>query len=305
MSLFACRNGEFFPEEQVSISLHDLGWVWGAVVTDAVRTWGGELFRWSDHVARFRQSCQLAAVPLEASDEELLQAARELVRRNAAELPSGRESLLIVLATPGIPASADEPHQSGSNSIERDRARPSWVTGPCWLMHTRVLEAERLARTRQEGVVLRTARIQAPSLAAMPPQIKHRSRLHWWLAEREVQTRDPQATALLLDAEGFVTETWNANVLLVRQGQIFTPPRRSVLPGVTLKVVEELCRAEGLRFAERPWHVVDLPAVEEAILTCTSFCLAPVRRLEEMSLPCPGPVFERLRAIWQRAGFPW
>jgi branched-subunit amino acid aminotransferase/4-amino-4-deoxychorismate lyase len=102
-----------------------------------------------------------------------------------------------------------------------------------------------------------------------------------------------------------VTETWNAKILLVREERIFTPPRRSVLPGVTLQVVEELCRAEQLSFAERPWHVVDLPAAEEAILTSTSFSLAPVRQLDEIRLSCPGPVFERLSASWQQAGFPW
>lgn len=303
MSLYACRNGEFLPEAQVSISLLDLGWIWGAVVTDAVRPWRGELFRWVDHVARFRESCRLAAVPLLASDEVLLQAAQELIRRNAAELPSGQELLLILLATPGVPAQADENQRAGSKPEQPGDL--SQMTGPCWLMHTRVLEAERLARIRREGVVLRTARIRAPSIATIPSQVKHRSRLHWWLAEREVQTLDPQATALLLDDGGFVTETWNANVLLVRQGQIFTPPRRSVLPGVTRQVVEELCRELGLSFAERPCHLVDLPAVEEAILTCTSYSLAPVRQIEEIRLPCPGPVFARLSTSWQRAGFPW
>jgi branched-subunit amino acid aminotransferase/4-amino-4-deoxychorismate lyase len=291
MPPLAYRNGQFLPVDQASIPLHDAGFVWGAVATDAVRTFRHELFRWPAHLARFRQTCRLTEIPLLLSDAELTAAAQELVHRNSALLPADVELMLILLATPG--------------PIPRLLGLPDGPVDPTLLLYTYPLDRSRLESQRTNGVVLRTTRVQAPSWATLPPQAKHRSRLHWWLAEREVQAREAEATALMLDAEGFVTETWNANVLLVQEGHLSTPPRRTVLPGVTLEVVAELCRSAGLPLTERPWHSVDLGLVEEAIVSGTSFCLAPVRRLEGRSLPCPGPVYQSLRQLWEQRLGPW
>lgn len=291
MPPLAYRNGQLLPLDQAAVPLNDAGFVWGAVATDAVRTFRHELFRWPHHLARFRHSCRLTEIPMLASDADLTAAARELVRHNAGLLPADGDLMLILLATPG--------------PIPRLLGQPDGPAAPTLLLYTYPLDHARLESQRTDGVVLRTTRVQAPSWATLPPQAKHRSRLHWWLAERDVQAREAEATALMLDADGFVTETWNANILLVHEGGVCTPPRRCVLPGVTLDVVEELCQSAGVPFAERAWHSVDLGQVEEAIVTCTSFCLAPVRRLEGRPLPHPGPVYQCLRRQWERLLGPW
>src|SRR5207302_1251856 len=95
------------------------------------------------------------------------------------------------------------------------------------------------------------ARLLVPSVRHVPaasidPRIKQRSRLHWWLAEQEVHQVDPLASALLLDDQGHVTETAAANFLLVRRGEVLSPPRSSVLSGVSLQVTQELCRQLGV-----------------------------------------------------------
>ena len=45
--------------------------------------------------------------------------------------------------------------------------------------------------------------------------MKHRSRMHFYLADKDARLLDPQAMALLLDLDGFVTETNGANFLMV------------------------------------------------------------------------------------------
>jgi branched-chain amino acid aminotransferase len=77
-----------------------------------------------------------------------------------------------------------------------------------------------------------------------------------------------------------------------------TPPRSGVLGGVSLQVVEELCRQLGIPFEERPLRLDDCLAADEAMLSCTSFCLAGVSRLQGTSLTFPGPIFEQLRRAW-------
>ncbi len=123
--------------------------------------------------------------------------------------------------------------------------------------------------------------------ACVDPRIKQRSRLNWWIAEQEARQIEPGASALLLDADGFVTETAGANLLIVRDGAVFSPPRDAVLNGVSLRVVEELCKELGIPFEEARLTVEDCRGADEAMLACTSYCLAGVRRVAGADLPWP------------------
>ena len=82
----AYLNGRFVPFAAAGLPLHDAGFVSGATVVDNARTFRHRLFRWPDHLARFRRDCQACFVPLDATDEQLTAAAEELVVHNAAGL---------------------------------------------------------------------------------------------------------------------------------------------------------------------------------------------------------------------------
>jgi branched-subunit amino acid aminotransferase/4-amino-4-deoxychorismate lyase len=84
----------------------------------------------------------------------------------------------------------------------------------------------------------------------------------------------------------------------VRDGTVVAPPRGTVLDGVSLRVVEELCARLRIPFAECAFTVADAQSADEAMLTGTAFCLAGVRWLEGVPLPWPGPVTSRLLRAW-------
>jgi branched-chain amino acid aminotransferase len=52
--------------------------------------------------------------------------------------------------------------------------------------------------------------------------------------------------AIMLDAEGYVTECTGANVFMVRDGQLITPPVDAILEGITRSTVFALARDLGL-----------------------------------------------------------
>jgi D-alanine transaminase len=97
---------------------------------------------------------------------------------------------------------------------------------------------------------------------------------------------------------GHVTETAGANFLIDRDGTVMSPPGESVLGGISLRVVRELCRKMGIAFEERALTLYDCLNADEAMLTNTVFCLAGVSRINGLPLAWPGPVFQRLLEAW-------
>jgi len=285
-------NGHLLPQTEAQLPLHDAGFVMGATATDLCRTFGHRLFRLDSHLRRFRQSCFLARVPQPLADEELIRLAEELVRHNAALLSPEQDLALVLLATPGPVG-----YYLGQAGGPGDGPRTL-------ILHTFPLPFARYARLVRDGTRLIVPSVRHVPAASIDPRIKQRSRLHWWLAEQEVHQIDPLASALLLDDQGRITETAAANFLLVRRGEVLSPPCSSVLGGVSLHVTQELCQKLGIPFHEQVLTVEDCLHADEAWLTSTPYCLAGVRQINGVELPWPGHLLGRLLEAWNAlAGF--
>jgi branched-chain amino acid aminotransferase len=279
-------NGQFLQQSDALLPLHDAGFVFGATVTDLCRTFRHQLYRWPDHLARFRQSCKAVQIEVSLSDGELTRVADQLANHNTSLLAVEQDLALVLFATPGpVGYYAGLPGGIGD-------------APPTFGMHTFPLPFVRYRRLFQEGAHLVTPSTRHVPAECVDRRIKHRSRLHWWLAEREVARQEAGAIALLLDADGHVTETAGANFLIVRSGTVLSPPADAILGGISLQVVRELCAELGISMEEQRLTLADCLAADEAFLTCTSFCMAGVSRFNGTPLLWPGPVFQRLLARW-------
>jgi D-alanine transaminase/branched-chain amino acid aminotransferase len=259
----------------MAIPIDDVGFVWGATVTDRVRTYNGKLFRLADHLVRFRHSCELCRIPQPVSDAELSAIAEGLIELNRSNAGENADLVLVMFATPGT-----------------DRGKATLG------MHTVPLSGDAYRHLIQNGASLVTPSIRHLPKECVPPAAKMRSRMFWWMAEQEVRAGDPQSHALLLDENGTVTETSSANFAIVRHGSVCTPPTATVLAGISLRVVDELCSQLGLTFIETPLRPEDCYTAEEALLTSTVYGIAGVSRINGRAIPFPGPVLERLHDAW-------
>lgn len=281
---WAMLNGRWLPQSQATLTLHDAGFVMGATVTDMARTYGGTLYRWSDHLARFRVSAAAAQIEVRPTDEQIAAWATELAQRNR----TGGELCLVLFATPGpIGFYLGEPGSVGEGE-------------PTFGMHTFPLPVERFRKTIAEGATLMVPSVRAVSAASVDPHIKQRSRMHWWLADREARQRGPGMQAILLDEDGFVTETAAANLVAVQRGTLRMPRCQRVLPGISLLALTDVAAAEGLAIEEADLSFDEVLKADELLLTSTPYGLAGVRRLELQEFAYPGPMFVRLRDAWSR-----
>ncbi len=283
---FAYWNGQFTPQSQATLTLHDAGFVMGATVTDLCRTVRHRLYRWPDHLARFRRSCSATQITPSLDDATITAIAEELVARNARLLPSDGDLALVMFATPGpVGYYLGEPGGVGEGAVT-------------FGMHTFPLPFARYRRWVEQGATLATPTIRVVPSECVDPRIKQRSRMHWWLADQEVKRTRPGAVALLLDEKGNITETAAANVLVVRDGVVLSPPMAQTLDGVSLGVVRVLCGKLEIPFEQRPLPLADLAFANEIWLTSTPFGVVGVRQVNDTAVPFPGPLMQRVREAW-------
>jgi branched-chain amino acid aminotransferase len=293
MSPLAYLNGRLLPFSEAALPLHDAGFVWGATVVDNCRTYGRSLFRWADHLARFRHDCAVCFIPLEISDRELTASAERLIAANH----QGHDLQLVTFATPGPLGQYLGEHENGPPTV-------GMVTYP--------VPVERNRHFETDGVVLAAAlnpahRPDRLNSTLVSPTVKHRSRMAWWIAERAKTTLGfpPDAVPLFFDRpDGTPTETSHANLIAITAGRVVTPPRHLTLDGISLRVVEELCASLGMEFTEGRLDGFRPPAVSEVMLAGTSFGLVGVRafypspQVDPIRFTWPGPIYHRLRHAW-------
>jgi branched-subunit amino acid aminotransferase/4-amino-4-deoxychorismate lyase len=127
--------------------------------------------------------------------------------------------------------------------------------------------------------------------------------MHYYLADREAAMKERGARALLLDGEERVAETSTANIVIYNSDTgLISPPRSTVLPGVSLEVVIELAAQLGIRFFERELHTDDTSTADEVMLSSTPNCLLPVARINgrPVGKHSNRPIFSRLIAAWNK-----
>ena len=106
------------------------------------------------------------------------------------------------------------------------------------------------------------------------------------------------AEAIALDASGLVSEGSGANLFLVNDGVLVTPPlATSILPGITRECVLTLAREMGIPVREEPIAREFLYLADEAFFTGTATEISAIRSIDHIAIGegKRGPMTERLQ----------
>ncbi|HWR13435.1 MAG TPA: aminotransferase class IV [Terriglobales bacterium] len=286
-------RGQLLPASQAHVSIYDFGIVLGATVTDLLRTFRQEPYRLEDHIRRFYDSCKYARITPPISANETAEITKDLTRHNAKLAGSDAELALVYFITPGE-------NFVYAGSAAGGGSKPT----PTLCIHSFPMPFHLFRRFFETGLHLVTPATRHVPPECVDPKIKNRSRLHWWLAEQEAHLVEPTAMPLLLDLQGNLTETSGSNFLLVKNGTVYSPPPRNILLGISRKVVIELCQKLRIPFVERDLQVYDALTADEAFVTTTPYCMAPVTRINGTTIgdgAVGGPVFNRILEAWSYA----
>jgi branched-chain amino acid aminotransferase len=283
-------NGRMLPASEAHLAIFDAGVVFGATVTEQTRTMHRRPYRLGDHLDRLFRSLRSTRMDISLSREDLAAVTHRLAEHNARFLDEGDEMGLIHFVTAGEFA-----------AYAGHAGRPARI-GPTVCVHTFPLPFERWAKCMQTGAHFITPAVRHVPPECFDPAVKHRSRMHFYLADLEVRQVDPEASALLLDLRGNMTETSAANFLLVERGTIVSPTLANTLAGVSRATVIELAGRLSIPFVERDVSVDTALSADEAFTASTPYCLMPVTRINGVPIGTgqPGPVYRRLIDAWSQ-----
>jgi len=282
----AYLNGRFIPLSQAAVGIFDVGFLQGVTVAEQLRTFGGRLFRLDLHLARLARSLELIGVDSGLPLAELGQIATQLVAQNRKLIDLDDDLGVTIFVTPGMSPTY---------------AAVASYSGPTVCVHTQPLTFSAWADKYRTGDSLVVTDIRHVPAECWPPELKCRSRMHFYLADKQARETEPGARALLLDHRGCVTEASTANIVVYQAARgLISPPKEHILPGVTVAVLEELAAAQRIPFLHDELTVSDVAQADEVLLCSTSPCVWSVTRLngQPISSGQPGPLSLRLRKAW-------
>jgi len=275
-------NGKIVPESDVLIPFRDRGFMAGDAAFDTARTFNHRIFKLKEHIDRLYRSLRYLQIDPQLPPRQLMEITEEIVARNLHLIDKDEDYWVSQRISRGL------------NSADRS---PQTKSGPTVIVECAPLPLKQRARLYRDGidVIVPAIRRSAPDM--LSPRAKTHNYLNLVMGDLEAKAADPEAWAVLLDANGNLCEGTGSNIFIVRGGTVLTPRERFVLPGISRETVIELAREIKQPCVEADIDLYDAYTADEAFLTSTSLCICPVRSINGRHVDVdaiPGPVTQRL-----------
>jgi branched-chain amino acid aminotransferase len=269
-------NGRVFDQEHAVISVFDHGFLYGEGVYETWRTYNGQPFLFDRHMRRLRNSSGMIALAVPLTDEQLDARCRETIRAAALD----EEAYVRVLVTRGI----------GELSYDLTGCpSPSIVV----IVKPHVAP---LPEVYDRGVKVAIVPIIRNHPGTVSPLIKSNNLLNNALAMQEAVRRGA-FEGVMRNYRGELAECTTANVFIVKDGEVLTPPLDAgLLPGITREFVLEIGQDRGIPVRETVLHDADLFGADEAFLTSSTRELVPIVQVDDRRIGngAPGPITRTL-----------
>lgn len=259
-------NGRQMPWEEATVHVTDLAWSTVGAVFEGIRGyWNDEqqelyVFRLREHMERLIDSMKLVRLPLDYTVDELIEASVELLRAVEA-----REDTYL------------RPLAYSQNSSGKRLSDTSTDLG--MLINTNPMPSQ---LTSGDAIRVKVSSWTRISDTVMPPRIKNISNYrNGQLATMEAKG-DGYDNALLLSPQGKVSEAPGACVMMVRKGQLVTPPvTDGILESITRDAIMTMARQSlGATVVERSIDRTELYLADEVFLCGTAFEITPVAEVD-------------------------
>ena len=275
-------DGEFVDwwDAKVHVLTPTLHYGWG--VFEGIRAYeterGAAVFQHRAHTERLHRSAAILQMDVPYSVDELMEATRELIRRN--DLPSCYIRPLVYLGY----------GEMGLNPL------PSKVSVAVAVWPWGTYLGDEGLRT---GVSAKTSSWVRIGTNMIPTGTKACGvYINSSLAKVEA-VKAGYDEAILLNEHGHVAEGSGENIFVVRDGVLLTPPlSEGVLQGITRSTIIEFAADLDIPFEETILLRQDLYTADEAFYTGTAAEVVPIRAVDDREVGAPGPITKQLQDLF-------
>ncbi len=268
-------DGKYYDERTAKVSVFDHGLLYGDGIFEGIRAYNGRVFKLKEHIDRLFYSAKGILLNMPMSHQALMAATVETCRRNKI-----RDGYIRLLVTRGV----------GTLGLNPNRCkRPSTI-----------IIADKIQlyppEVYQRGMAIITVPTTRNLHSALNPAIKSLNYLNNIMAKIEANNSGCEE-AIMLNAEGYVSECTGDNLFIVKENQLLTPPLSAgALYGITRRVVLEMAEQFGLKVGEPNLTRYDVFNADECFLTGTGAELVPIVKVDGRVIGKgkPGPITQKL-----------
>jgi branched-chain amino acid aminotransferase len=273
-------DGQLLDGADARVPVSDHGLLYGDGIFEGMRATAGRVFRIDQHLARLSHGARALHLQLPGGLPALKQAVLDTLAAHADP-----DAYIRLIVTRG-----DGPLGVDPTSCPTPRVL-------CMVDRITLFSEE----TRKRGLSLVTSSLRRPGSDVLDPRIKSLNYLNNVLAKGEAR-RQGADDALLLNAAGNVAEASVANLFVVRDGLLLTPPTTDgCLDGITRRAVLELAAALGIPTAERTLSRIDVFGADEVFVTGTGAGILRIAALDEQEVGGARSITPRLIEAYEAA----
>jgi D-alanine transaminase len=255
MSEIVFLKGKFLDKEEAKISPNDRGFIFADGVYEVAKYYNGKPFRYDDHLKRLERS--LAELEIEYQETESLEAIfAELITRNNLQ---NKHAGVYLQITRG--------------EYKRVHHFPENIQPTVYAF---AFELPSFKENLENGIRvithedIRWQRCDIKSVSLLPNTM---------LYNKAVKSG---AGECVLIRNGMVTEATHSSVLGVKNGVVITRPLSNlILPGITRKVILEICTANHIPFEEREFSEAEMLQMDELIIAGTGSEITPAIQVND------------------------
>lgn len=269
-------NGELVPRNEAKVSVFDSAVQGGDAVWEGLRVYKGRIAELDGHLQRLQDSARTLAFEAVPSSDQIRAAIFRTLEANGMR----DECHIRLTLTRG------EKTTSGMN--------PRFNQSGCTLI---VLAEWKPSVYSDDGIRVITASTRRNTPQCLDSKIHHNNLLNNILASIEANVAGVDS-AIMLDVHGFVSETNDTNLFVVRNGVVCTPHADSCLPGLTRQMILDICGKHDIPAQERNLSLTEVYTASEVFTSGTMGELTPVLEADGRKIG-DGGVGETTRTLQQ------
>lgn len=279
-------NGDFIPDKDAVISVRTHALQYGTGCFEGIRAYySGKdkclfAFRLEDHFIRLQNSAKILYMDLKYTVSDLKNIVIKLLQDNFTE-----QDLYV------------RPFLYKSDTVVGNFSLDKLTTGICIYTtpHGRVMNTE-------SGIRASVSSWERVTDNSIPPRAKvNGAYVNTCLAKTEAIIAGYNE-AIFLDRNGHVLEGSSENLLLIKNGQISTPPSSDdILIGITRDTIIKILKDEfNINVIERSIGRTELYQADEVLLVGTGAEISPVIEIDGRKIGAgnPGNIFTELKKLY-------